>query len=222
MKQEQILCFKKSLLYELGDFHGINFNIPNYFPVITAPENTFYRDRAEAEQDETCLQLIPYVLITNPKDMTILRYQRGKSGGENRLHGLYSVGIGGHISREDTVDPAQSIGYQAGMARELQEEAGIVFTPGYAPPAVAMLMDHTTRVGRVHFGVVHMLLAEDDLYIRKCADLIEPEFVEVGDAFDGRMYYESWSQICLMNFTQLSLTAARMETDKEFDATDSL
>ena len=38
------------------------------------------------------------LVICNDK---ILRYRRGKGGGETRLHGLYSVGVGGHISEED-------------------------------------------------------------------------------------------------------------------------
>ena len=52
----------------------------------------------------------------NPK---ILRYRRGKGGEETRLHGLYSVGIGGHISEEDSGLFTQGIGYREAMRREV-------------------------------------------------------------------------------------------------------
>ena len=97
--EERVLCFERKLLEELGVFQGIHLDVEKYLPVITAKPKLVYLNRSEAENDKRYKQLIPYVLlICNGK---ILRYRRGKGGQETRLHGLYSVGIGGHISDED-------------------------------------------------------------------------------------------------------------------------
>src|SRR5438477_12615443 len=97
--EERVLCFERKLLEELGVFQGINLEVQKYLPVVTDQRKLTYRNRSEAEQDRRYKQLIPYVLLVCQD--RILRYRRGKGGQETRLHGLFSVGIGGHISDED-------------------------------------------------------------------------------------------------------------------------
>ena len=98
--EEIVLCFERKLLDELGLFQGISLDVEKYLPVVTSSSEILYLNRSEAEQDKRYKQLIPYVLVVcNDK---ILRYRRGRAGQETRLHGLFSVGIGGHISEEDS------------------------------------------------------------------------------------------------------------------------
>src|SRR5580693_4181621 len=121
--EEKVLCFKRKLLEELGVFQGISIEVEKYLPVVSASANICYINRSEAELDRNHKQLIPYVLlICNDR---ILRYRRGKGGQETRLHGLYSVGVGGHISEEDHGLFSSDRGYQEGMRRELMEEVAI-------------------------------------------------------------------------------------------------
>src|SRR5260370_20661980 len=97
--EERVLCVKRKLLEELGIFQGLSLEVEKYLPVLTSLSNLVYLNRSEAEQDRRYKQLIPYVLlICNDR---VLRYRRGRGGEETRLHGLYSVGVGGHISEED-------------------------------------------------------------------------------------------------------------------------
>src|SRR3954471_19892816 len=124
--EERVLCFERRLLEDLGVFQGLSLDIEKYLPVVTASSNILYRNRSEAELDKRYKQLIPYVLvICNGK---ILRYRRGKGGGEKRLHGLFSVGVGGHISEEDNglfSNASGAVGYNESMRRELIEEVDI-------------------------------------------------------------------------------------------------
>src|SRR5690348_12022135 len=146
--EERVLCFERKLLEELGAFQGLSLEVEKYLPIVTASKNLIYRNRSEAEQDKRYKQLIPYVLlISNGK---ILRYRRGRGGQETRLHGLYSVGIGGHISEEDHGLFSTQVGYQEGMRRELMEEVAI---QEVNEAAVAVINDDSTEVGTVHFGV---------------------------------------------------------------------
>src|SRR2546421_1367086 len=94
MREEKVLCFERKLLEEAGLFQGLSLEIQKYLPVVTSRSNLLYLNRSDAEQDKRYKQLIPYVLVIC--DRRILRYQRGRGGQETRLHGVYSVGIGGH------------------------------------------------------------------------------------------------------------------------------
>src|ERR1035438_2692907 len=150
--EEKVLCFERKLFEKLGVFQGLSLDVEKFLPVATASANLLYLNRSEAEQDRRYKQLIPYVLILHQGK--ILRYRRGKGGQETRLHGLYSVGIGGHISEEDHDLFSNDRGYQDGMRRELMEEVAI---DEVKDAAVAVINDDTTDVGYVHLGVVHVV-----------------------------------------------------------------
>src|SRR5580658_6835942 len=116
--EERVLCFERNLFEKLGVFQGLTLDVDKYLPVVTATANVLYLNRSAAELDRRYKQLIPYALILC-KDR-ILRYRRGKGGGETRLHGLFSVGVGGHISEEDNgLFSSSQLGYTEAMRREL-------------------------------------------------------------------------------------------------------
>ena len=58
-----------------------------------------WTDRVIAETNETKKQIIPYLIVESEEDGMIGIYRR--KGSENRIHGLYSVGVGGHVNPED-------------------------------------------------------------------------------------------------------------------------
>src|SRR6185295_2991144 len=186
-KEERVLCFERKLFEELGVFQGLTLDVEKYLPVVTAPSNLLYLNRSDAEQDKHYKQLIPYVLIFCKGK--ILRYRRGKGGQETRLHGLYSVGIGGHISEEDHGLFSNDRGYQDGMRRELMEEVAI---DAVKEAPVAVINDDSTEVGYVHFGVVHVMhVAEENIAGRR-SGIVTPEFVAMMEAVRELSSYESW------------------------------
>lgn len=206
--EEKVLCFKRKLFEKLGVFQGLSLDIEKYLPVVTAPANILYKNRSEAELDKDYKQLIPYVLILCGDK--ILRYQRGKKGGETRLHGLYSVGIGGHISAEDSDLFSSPVGYHEGMRRELMEEVDVA---EMNEAAVAVINDDSTEVGQVHFGVVHVLFVTTEDVATRRAGINSPEFIPMSAAVHNASAYESWSRFCLENL-DLLLTRASSALEK--------
>lgn len=201
--EERVLCFERKLLENLGVFQGLSLDIEKYLPVVTASENILYKNRSEAELDKRYKQLIPYVLIIcNDR---ILRYRRGKGGQETRLHGLFSVGIGGHISEEDNGLFTQAVGYTESMRRELMEEVAI---DEVKEAAVAVINDDSTDVGYVHFGVVHVMHVDNEDVAGRRSGIVAPEFVPIAEAVKEAAAYESWSRFCLENLNLLLPKAA--------------
>ena len=203
--EERVLCFERKLFEELGVFQGLSLDVEKYLPVVTALANLRYRNRSDAEQDKRYKQLIPYVLILC--NGRILRYRRGKGGQETRLHGLYSVGIGGHISEEDHGMFSTDRGYQDGMRRELMEEVAITEAKD---AAVAVINDDSTEVGTVHFGVVHVVYVPDETVAGRRSGIVGPEFIPIDEAVTDASGYESWSRFCLEHLGSLVSKAAAL------------
>jgi predicted NUDIX family phosphoesterase len=202
-REERVLCFERKLLEELGVFQGLSLDIEKYLPVVTASSNILYLNRTDAEQDRRYKQLIPYALLVCHD--RILRYRRGRGGQETRLHGLYSVGVGGHISEEDHGLFSNGLGYQEGMRRELMEEVAVQVTK---EAAVAVINDDSTDVGSVHFGVVHIVHAADETVAGRRSGIVAPEFVPMAEAVKNSSGYESWSRFCLEHLDALLSKAA--------------
>jgi predicted NUDIX family phosphoesterase len=201
--EERVLCFERKLLEATGVFQGLSLDIEKYLPVVTAKANIQYLNRSDAESDRRYKQLIPYVLVICQD--RILRYRRGKGGQETRLHGLYSVGIGGHISEEDHELFSTGPGYQEGMRRELMEEVDI---DEVKEASVAVINDDSTEVGYVHFGVVHILHAANESIVGRRSGIVAPEFIPIADALKDPAGYESWSRFCLEHLDVLLSKAA--------------
>ncbi len=201
--EERVLCFERKLFDQLGVFQGLSLEVERFLPVVTASANLVYRNRTEAEQDRRYKQLIPYVLIFWKNK--VLRYRRGRGGQETRLHGLYSVGIGGHISDEDHGLFSSGAGYQDGMRRELMEEVAIEHVKD---AAVAVINDDSTDVGSVHFGVVHIMQVPDESVAGRRSGIVAPEFVSTAEAVKDLAAYESWSRFCLEKLDLLLAKAA--------------
>ncbi|MBI3853409.1 MAG: phosphoesterase [Verrucomicrobia bacterium] len=200
--EERVLCFERKLLEELGVFQGISLEVEKYLPVVTAARHVTYLTRSHAEQDTRYKQLIPYVLLMCGDKL--LRYRRGKGGQETRLHGLFSVGIGGHISEEDH-ELFSNNAYQEGMRRELMEEMAV---DEVKETAVAVINDDSTEVGQVHFGVVHIMQVATENVAGRRSGILGPEFIPLAEAAKDLSAYESWSRFCLEHLDVLRSKAA--------------
>lgn len=115
--------------------------------------------RDQLETDESFLQIIPYVLIKRGDEF--LAYVRTAKGGEDRLHGKVSIGVGGHIDAEDFLlgeDGSIDIDRTArnGAQRELIEELDLHALQSYFE-WVGFLKWKATPVDRVHLGFVFLL-----------------------------------------------------------------
>ncbi|MHC4515231.1 MAG: hypothetical protein ACYTGW_02520 [Planctomycetota bacterium] len=169
----------------------------------------FLVDRTLAETNPDWQQPIPYCLLTSGPNTFCVR--RRNSGTEKRLHGLYSVGLGGHVGPEDLVargPAARSIQaapgiLQACLERELREELVLPAGPLPKPRLAGLLKDDSNQVGKVHAGLVYCLELSHELAARVVVREISKlhgEFtplVELRNLWQDPQRFETWSQLVL-------------------------
>jgi len=199
ISDENVLVFPRSVFEQLGIFQGFSAEVNRYLPVILEKKNNHFMPRAKAETDPSFKQVIPYVVITDGKN--ILHYVRGKKAGEQRLVAKGSVGIGGHINNEDeTLFGLSSFGmeaFQDAVKREVCEELSVSGEFNAVP--VGLINDDSTEVGSVHFGVVHVLRCQPGQVQKREQVITQVEFLPIEELKAKRDQMETWSQLCLDN-----------------------
>jgi predicted NUDIX family phosphoesterase len=200
VSDENVLVFPRSLFERLGVFQGFSTEVDRYLPEILEKKNNSFQPRAQAETNPNFKQIIPYVVVTDGK--SILHYVRGKKAGEQRLVAKGSIGIGGHINDEDHTLFAFGLqAFQNAVKREVCEELAVQ-GPFDARP-VGLINDDSTEVGRVHFGIVHVLFRTPDKVKKNEQVITRVEFVPIEELKAKREQMETWSQLCLDNIDAL-------------------
>jgi predicted NUDIX family phosphoesterase len=197
---ENVLVVRRSLFDELGSFHGLNFETSKYLSKLLSRGNNFFLPRAQAENDPTHKQIIPYALIAHGD--TILHYVRGKKAGEQRLVAKGSIGIGGHLNDSDeSLFAWDEQAYRAGVEREVNEE--IKIEAPFEDRIVALLNDDTTEVGSVHLGIVHVFRLAEPKVTKREAMITNVAFLTKDELLARRDNLETWSQLCVDSFDRL-------------------
>jgi len=194
--EEQVLVVPTEVFHKLGHFQGFCGEVDRYFEPLLASDEASYRPRGAMELDPSFKQLIPYVLFRyrDPAgEVLLFDYLRGGGGGEARLRAKRSVGVGGHISRDDFHTAGRSDVYRQGMMRELEEE--VIINTSYTESLAGLLNDDETDVGRVHLGVVHLFDVESPDVLPREEDIADARFRPVAEVLESLERYETWSQI---------------------------
>jgi predicted NUDIX family phosphoesterase len=194
--EERVLVLPTSEFHTLGHFQGFSSALDSYLPSLLESQDLSYRPRGEMEQDPSFKQLIPYMVFryVDQNGVTnLFQYTRGGGQGEKRLHAKRSVGIGGHISTDDSEAGTIADVYRVGMLRELEEEISLDTT--YTEKCVGLINDDETPVGKVHLGVVHLFDLSEPLIQPREVDILNTGFLPVDQILAEIDGFESWSQI---------------------------
>jgi predicted NUDIX family phosphoesterase len=143
------------------------------------------------ETDASFKQLIPYCIFRC--EGQLFHYRRGKLQGEGRLHSKRSIGVGGHISRDDR--NLFDAPYREAMRREIEEEVYLE-TP-YEDRCIGLLNDDETEVGRVHLGIVHLFDLEAPKVRPREKSMLHTGFAPPEELIQDLDQFETWSQLCL-------------------------
>ena len=146
-----------------------------------------YLDRQVAESDPGFKQLIPYVVVRDGPAVFLMH--RTDAGGDVRLHGKASIGVGGHLNPvDDGEDPLM-----AGLRREWAEELDADWEPAFE--LIGLLNDETNAVGAVHLGVVFSVEAAGRGVGVRERDKLVGAFADPSDVASARDRLETWSAL---------------------------
>ena len=151
----------------------------------------FFMQRDLAENDPNYKQLIPYVAFQSPKGF--FSYQRGKASSETRLRMLRSLGVGGHIEKQD--DDIGQNSYIKGLWRELKEEVGI--DPSNNIQLLGFINDDSNEVGKVHLGIVHLYQLETSDLESKELNLTDCKFSSISKIKEEEESFETLSRLLI-------------------------
>lgn len=184
---EHILVVKRTDLFQsVPAWQGLCFAYyAEIMSVVLAKRQFILRE--QAENDDTYKQVIPYVVLRHADSLFVV--QRRKTSSEQRLAGLLSLGIGGHIRVSDVVNDHPLDWAQ----RELSEEISGIHVEQSA--FLGFINDDTNAVGRVHFGIVYLI----DLSHRMIAinsELKHGQWLPVS-TMSTLDHFEPWSQLVL-------------------------
>jgi predicted NUDIX family phosphoesterase len=156
----------------------------------------FFVEREHAERNPAWKQVIPYTVVRRA-DGDILVMRRLKKGGEGRLHGKLSIGVGGHINPEDAASSEHANPLVGGTWRELAEELVLEGRSELEP--LGLINDDSNPVGAVHVGLAQMLTIEGSVRIRE-DEILEGELLapdRLAALRDEGADFETWSSILI-------------------------
>jgi len=184
-EDEMVMVVSRDDLFAEGIWNGINsLNLKKYINLIYK-KHKFMR-RGDAEENPSWKQIIPYMFFENGNDIFLM--QRKGDHTDSRLADMYSLGIGGHINKEDI--RGQNLIEWA--RREFEEE--IDYGGKYKTEFVGILNHDANDVGMVHAGLVIRVSGESaGISVRDEHKL--GKMVSVGDAAKYYKRMETWSQI---------------------------
>lgn len=187
---ESILVVKTEYLapYIAGKNGLIRGHDAEILDIVTARHE--FRPRPEMEEDPSYRQIIPYVVLTRGDEVLVLR--RLKKGGEKRLHGLLSIGVGGHINPVDEAGRGEVL--MRGLRREVSEEVEIESELSLEP--VGVINEETNEVGSVHLGFMFRMEVSGEVRVRE-TEKLEGLWVKKSELASLREQMEGWSKIAM-------------------------
>lgn len=193
---EQIIVVSRELLFdnEKNAFNGfLSKNDGQGEEIFNTFKNYEVKRRGDMEEDPSYKQLISYCLLENEND-EILVYQRLSGGGEERLHGQSSVGVGGHMNNVVGADSINEV-LRVNAQRELNEEVGLSEDRSQNMEYIGFINDDTNAVGKVHIGVVFKIkVKSSDVEVRE-TDTLKINWVSQDEI--NLNHFESWSALIL-------------------------
>ncbi|MDR2519525.1 MAG: hypothetical protein LBC69_00465 [Eubacteriaceae bacterium] len=147
-----------------------------------------YLDRAIAENAEEARQIIPYAVLRSENRLFALRRLSGQT--EARLHGMLSLGVGGHVN-PDAESAENPLEY--GLLKEVGEEVSVAGMGKIEFHGI--IHDASDPVSLYHLGLLYTIEAKGAFTLE--TEKMAGEWMDMGEARRRKAEMEAWSRIAL-------------------------
>lgn len=166
-------------------------------------QNGLFLRRSELEIDPSFKQIIPYAIISykEPERSEVQQsqsyylFRRTSKQTEKRLHNKFSLGAGGHMNPDNSVETKEQYLIDE-LKRELFEEVRLLNGCQIVNiEFIGFINDDTIPVGRVHIGLLYNIrVSNKEVYINE-TDKMTADWIGrsgLAELYDGM---ETWSKI---------------------------
>ena len=191
---ENVLVVKTDSLGGIVRENGLITGRENEVMDLIASEG-FFLPRPTAEESPQYRQIIPYVAIVRADEVFATR--RLSKSGESRLHGLMSLGVGGHINEVDRSGGAWLMNC---LRREIEEEVDL--SDFGSLTLRGLINDSSNAVGSVHLGFFFTLTTTGSVSVRE-TEKLAGGFASISSLTESLGEMETWSRIITPELTRL-------------------
>jgi len=166
-------------------------------------QNGLFLRRSELEEDPSFKQIIPYAIISNEEpersgvrqSQSFYLFKRTSNQTEKRLHNKFSLGVGGHMNPNDSMESKEQYLIDE-LKRELYEEVKLLngcFIE--AIEFIGFINDDTISVGRVHIGLLYNIhVSNKEVYINE-TDKMTADWIDKPNLAEFYEGMETWTKI---------------------------
>jgi len=164
------------------------------------------------EESNDFRHLVSYIIVKDESG-NILSYSRTKNAGESRLHGKYSIGIGGHVNSDDYevalhdkshYDQLSLVNICSnGRWREIYEEIGLSKKRIGESNGICnfkrFIVTNDNPVDKVHIGCVYEITIPNEIIsnINLEDKYTNLEWLSINELKKNIESYENWSKILI-------------------------
>jgi predicted NUDIX family phosphoesterase len=156
-------------------------------------QNGLFLRRSEIEDDPSFKQIIPYAIISCQESFYLFRRTSGQT--EKRLHNRFSLGVGGHMNPDDSMESKEQYLINE-LKRELYEEVSLLNGCLIEDiEFIGFINDDTIPVGRVHIGLLYNIhVSNKEVYINE-TDKMTADWIDKSNLAEFYEGMETWTKI---------------------------
>jgi len=156
-------------------------------------QNGLFLRRSELEEDDSFKQIIPYAIISNNESFYLFR--RTSRQTEKRLHNKFSLGVGGHMNPNDSMETKEQYLVDE-LKRELIEEVKLLNGCLIEDiEFIGFINDDTISVGSVHIGLLYNIhISNKEVYINE-TDKMTADWIDKSNLAEFYEGMETWTKI---------------------------
>ena len=156
-------------------------------------KNGLFLRRSELEEDYSFKQIIPYAIISNNESFYLFR--RTSRQTEKRLHNKFSLGVGGNMNPNDSMETKEQYLVDE-LKRELIEEVKLLNGCLIEDiEFIGFINDDTISVGSVHIGLLYNIhVSNKEVYINE-TDKMTADWIDKSNLAEFYEGMETWTKI---------------------------
>ena len=198
--EELVLAFPTEELWKLMTYKEKGLIRGSSTALERIVQDGLFLIRIELEEDPSFKQIIPYAIISFKNSYYLFRRTSGQT--EKRLHNKFSLGVGGHMNPNDSMEPKEHYLVDE-LKRELFEEVKLLNGCLIEDiEFIGFINDDTIPVGRAHIGLLYDIhVSNKEVYINE-TDKMTAEWIDKSLLAEFYKEMETWSKIVIDFYIQ--------------------